>query len=507
MGEKEFIPDFFSSSSELLKTRSRVLLNKKGSREREDTDDDYCDGEVSVFEEKKRGRGRPRKYHDDECEEDCKTKKKGTSSSTNTHSGGKIYINPHMKEDRFEKVSNSNIAFAYNSNGQTQITFNPEKKTESFSGTHDAEEILEELQSDNENYPSDENLHRFSWGDIEHGRHIDYRLKNDIIFMNGPAPMEEINPNNNGRCHLMKNYTIVLRVPPSIFPTTRELVEDEWKINPSLRKRQIVPNFSYIIILYLGSISKIIRGYQHAIQDKSKIWWQSISPLDSEQELIFDVTFTTVTTKKMNSQFRLYAQMSVVSTTEPGIMKYLGMGSSTPFSIYSHSKQYGYTPGINCPICNKPREELKSTINHEATGLKLKSGKRKFYTEEREEHDKEDYMVKRRKKEEQSCKIQKIFPGFVGSSDRLSLVITGVPETISQLYVIMDGFAEIVIFKKEIPEVHNIFFADLSQCTFILKQNHYEDNYYFFRKIGYHVDFLNDIEDPMFYFVQIWHNN
>ncbi len=110
-------------------------------------------------------------------------------------------------------------------------------------------------------------------------------------------------------------------------------------------------SYRFFIILYLGTLSKIKREFQQSLRELSKIWWLPVEPKNVDQHLTFEITFTNITSVKLKIPFRIYAQLQVVASTSPGHFTFLCQGRSMPFSLYSHSQQYGFVAPNKCPLC------------------------------------------------------------------------------------------------------------------------------------------------------------
>lgn len=350
-------------------------------------------------------------------------------------------------------------------------SFNGYVKQKHIALTADASDSDDDDYSDDEDYPCDTNYHRTPLEILKGIKPEEYKMISEgLTFTLGPAPIDDENPFMNGRCHQKKSYKILVSVPPYVFPPELELVELLWKENPRLIQQAIIPTFSYVVLLYLGTISRIVRAYQPAFISTSKRWWQPIRPSNQTQELSFDVQFTDITTRKLkNIPFRVYAQLQVSSSVKQALFRLLSQGCSPTFAIYSHSRQYGYTPPTHCPLCKKKKDNVVSV---QPEGFKKKDGSRKYYhslehrfpawrrdnhgsssshshpvcnEEEFEEEFEDEEMTPQ---SSGTLKILAIFPIEVLPGDDMSIIVSGISDEVERLFFGLDGEDSLVDFAR-----------------------------------------------------------
>lgn len=379
--------------------------------------------------------------------------------------------------------------------------------------TMDDYESDEDDYTDDNEYPSDKNIHRFPlhlWVDKIPAE--EYKLfSNSLEFICGPAPFE----NNEGHVHQKKSYKICIKVPPHLFSTENMngIIANEWKLHPDKFDEQRIPVFNWVIILYLGSISRIIRSFQPAIQTASKNWFQQIVPSNKASYYYFDVTFTNITTNKLKHiPFRLHAQLSVESSFSPGVFTLKAAGQSLMFSIYSHSQQYGYTRTTHCTFCghNKTNETLPTP-----KGFKKRDGSRKLYLSK--EHQlpawKKEYDQKKRKMDEISSgltkessentletfdlcnlKIHSIFPVNVCPGESIIIFLqggNGFPN-ISHIYIFLDGEQSVLEFARIKMDDH----AFSGQIPYFTQTaENIGKKKYFIRRVGFTLDEMVDVPE------------
>jgi hypothetical protein len=209
-------------------------------------------------------------------------------------------------------------------------------------------------------YPSDTNYHRFDLNVIKDMVSPQaYEFASDsLTFLHGPGPAD---PDNCGHVHQKKNYKVCIQVPPHVFPPLREMRLKSWEKNPDNFKHKHIPVFRYVIVLFLGTLSRIVRAYHPSIRTASKSWVQTIRRSSESCAYTFDVTFTHLTSHKLKSiPLRLYAQLSYESNFDVGTMEFLAQGQSLMFMIHSHSQQYGYVRVSACPLCGHNKAQSQS---------------------------------------------------------------------------------------------------------------------------------------------------
>ncbi len=368
--------------------------------------------------------------------------------------------------------------------------------------TADASDSDEDDYSEAEDYPSDTNYHRFP---LETVKNLMPPEQYDIIsealtFEHGPAPMNEKNEYMNGSCHQKKSYKVVIRVPPEVFPSETDLIHWEWQKCPDLLKASRIPTFSFFILLYLGTISRIVRKYQPALVSSSKRWWRPVQRSEKVQLLDFDVQFTDITTKKLKDiPFRVYAQLQVASNTSPSQFRFLCQGWSVPFAIYSHSRQYGYTRSTHCALCKKRKKHVVGTSTPE--GFKKKDGSRQFYLSKgvyrypawrdrnhSKQHEKvEDVSMQPEEMltlKEDVLKLLGIFPIEVLPGDDISVMVSDT-KNVEKIFIRLDGEQSIVEFTR-FHHASNVFVGKspvlFSPADYMEEQGKKK---FFIRKIGY----------------------
>ncbi len=375
--------------------------------------------------------------------------------------------------------------------------------------TADASDSDDDDYSNDDEYPSDANYHRFPLETIKNDippQEYQY-ISEALTFLIGPAPTDDENEHMNGRCHQKKSYKIMISVPPDVFPPVPHLVALQWRRNPDLYRKFIIPTFSYYVLLYLGTISRIVRAYQPAFISTSKRWWQRIQPSKTTQKLYFDVQFTEITTKKLkNIPFRIYAHLQVSSNTSQGQFRFLAQGCSDAFAIYSHSRQYGYTPSTHCPLCNKRKENVISVIPE---GFKKKDGSRKFYRSKehrypawvRENHGSARNNTRKRRRcldedvsEEENVgdrrktstggqlKVLAVFPIEVLPGNDMSICVNGMTDDVEELFFCLDGENSPVEFTRLNSNSNS--FVGKSPVVFSDESEETKKRFYI-RKIGY----------------------
>lgn len=386
--------------------------------------------------------------------------------------------------------------------------------------TSEAPDSDEDDYSEAEDYPSDTNYHRFP---IETVKNLmppeQYNIISEALtFEHGPAPTNEENVYMNGSCHQKKSYKVIIRVPPEVFPSEVDLIHWEWQKCPNLLKASRIPNFSFFILLYLGTISRIVRKYQPALITSSKRWWRPVQRSEKFQLLEFDVQFTGLTTKKLKDMpFRLYAQLQVTSNINPSQFRLLCQGWSMPFAIYSHSRQYGYTPPDQCALCKKPKTRVVGTSSTSTSssstpeGFKKKDGSRKFYLSKGVHR----YPAWRDKNHQKQCeevenvymqpeeikndvlKLLGIFPIEVLPGDDISVIVFGT-KNVNKLFIRLDGEQSIVEFTR-FHHASNVF---VGKSPVLFSPADYMDEQgkkkFFIRKIGYSHPYDEEEKEEMF---------
>lgn len=178
---------------------------------------------------------------------------------------------------------------------------------------------------------------------------------------NEGTPFDEFHPN---QCHQKKKYNVTISLARSVFLSDSAMGNVENTKNPR----------RFILVVYLGSMTRIHRSFRSAVVSSSKKWFDILDDVPSKYHPLlvdFSLNFSQLTSKQRKGiPFRMYAQLQCF-TAEKNV--FVAQTNSLPFYIFSHSKQYHYVPQTQCVLCKRSFTSQEENSQHEKKKLKIKN--------------------------------------------------------------------------------------------------------------------------------------